>query len=143
MSEATHIITETVIIPGVARFEAGDGVTEKQAGDSWAYLEQNGFLKSLEAIEAEADAVAGDGTEAGDDSGGGSNPDASSDDSSEVTTPDALEQIKVVLADKKLQKAGIAEALGVAPEVVAPLLTAENGIEHAGGWYSLPTPANA
>jgi len=114
VSEATHIITRTVIVPGIGRFVAGEEVSSKPFYSAWDYLEQQGFVKSIAEIEAEADE---------EDSGNGV-----------VVT---IEQVKSLLAEQKLQKATIAEQLNVSVDAVAPLLTPENGIEHAGGWYSV------
>ncbi len=128
MSEATHIITRTVIVPGLGRFVAGDKVSPKPFYSAWDYLEQQGFVKSIADIEAEADEE-----DSGGDSGG--QGDGNDTNSNEVVV--TIEQVKTLLAEQKLQKATIAEQLNVSVDAVAPLLTPENGIEHAGGWYSV------
>ncbi len=128
VSEATHIITQTIIVPAVSRFEAGCEVSQEQLKGAWDYLEQHGFVKSIAEIEAEADE---------EDAGGGTGGQGSGDDTNGSEVVVTIEQVKTLLAQQKLQKATIAEQLNVSPDAVAPLLTAENGIEHAGGWYSV------
>ena len=52
----THVITQPVTCPTVGKFTAGQEVSSDDVSKAeWSYLEQGGFLKSLDEIEKEAD----------------------------------------------------------------------------------------
>lgn len=140
--EKTHVLMQDCIVSQFGRVQAGFELSEGDVDPStWAYLERNGMLKSIESIVADADANDAPAPivseEPSEQLGSADNEDGETDSIVSDNTA-VIDSVRKLLSEGKMQLKTIGQQIGIAEEIIAPLLTEANGFtKNQQGWFSL------
>ena len=140
--EKTHVLMQDCIVSQFGRVQAGFELSEGDVDPStWAYLERNCMLKSIESIVADADANDAPKPVVPDEPSGESESEDDEESETDSTVSDdasVISAVRTLLSDGKMQLKTIGQKTGISEEVIAPLLTEANGFtKNQQGWFSL------